>query len=441
MNILEKYRKYVIEFQEGNEAGLFFIDNQLSKYLESNQENQSEIEHILDYLYSTNKKFEIGYKTIKEKSRKWAKKLSENIDNSDEIEGEDYEVIKDFKDGFRFVSLKTEKAYKREGLLMSHCVASYFGRDDEIYSLRDKKNNPHATLSKSSQQIKGKGNGEIKPKYVEYVVSFLEELGIEVRDSEMKNLGYVNFEEHKSECRKEDLFRDKYFYKKDIDKLKNKNQLKFWRIFGLVDFKSNFNFSLRFDVQESIQSLSTNAGRDYSTNAGGYGSTNAGRYKSTNVGGDGSTNVGGDYSTNAGGDYSTNAGGYGSTNVGGRGSTNAGGYGSTNAGGDYSTNAGGYGSTNAGRYKSTNVGGDGSTNAGGDGSTIILKGVNAIGIAQNKSKIKGVIGSAFALPIYNKNNDIIDIISVFVDGKKIKANVFYCVKDEKLVEWHEGIFD
>ena len=37
---------------------------------------------------------------------------------------------------------------------MSHCVASYYGRDVEIYSLRDKKNLPHCTLEKDNQ-IKG----------------------------------------------------------------------------------------------------------------------------------------------------------------------------------------------------------------------------------------------------------------------------------------------
>ncbi len=453
---MKKYIQYVNEFQDNNKFGLYFIENQLEKHLETNEENQTEIEHILDYLYSTKKKFKIGYKTIKEKADKWSKKLQETKIKDDEKENKDYKIIKKWK-GFKMVKLVSEKSYKLEGKRMSHCVASYYGKDDEIYSLRDSKNNPHATLSRSSQQIKGKGNGKINPKYIKYVVEFLEELGIKVRDSEMENLGYVNFEEHKDECNKKDLFRNKYFYKENFNKLKNKNQLKFWNIFGLIKINYDFSFSLNFCVQECISNLktiiknsstnaggysSTNAGGYCSTNAGGDYSTNAGRYSSTNAGRDYSTNAGGYSSINAGRDYSTNAGGYSSTNAGRYSSTNAGGDSSTNAGGNSSTNAGGKSSTNAGGNCSTNAGGNCSTNAGGNCSTNILNGKNAIGIGNLNSKCKGVIGSAFALPVYDEaKQNIINMIAVVIDGKKIKENTFYCVKNGKLVEWYNGIFD
>ena len=113
---------------------------------------------------------------------------------------------------------------------MRHCVESYYGKDDEIYSLRDKKNNPHATFSKSSQQIKGKGNGNIHPKYVKYCVEFLEHVGISVRDSEMANLGYVNIEKVDDENAvfpKEYLFRDKYFSSDNTDKIIDKKGNKY----------------------------------------------------------------------------------------------------------------------------------------------------------------------------------------------------------------------
>jgi hypothetical protein len=149
-----------------------------------------------------------------------------------------------------------------------------------------------------------------------------------------------------------------------------------------------------------------------------------------------------DKKTKAGMDRSTKAGGDWSTNVGEDCSTNVGGDCSTNAGGDWSTNVGGDCSTNAGRDCSTNVGGDCSTNAGGDWSTIILNGKRAIGIGNLNSKCKGVIGSAFALPVYDKKKEnIIDMISVVVDGTKIKENTFYCVKDKKLIKWKEGIYN
>ena len=121
------------------------------------------------------------------------------------------------------VKLKGKNAFEREGYLMRHCVSSYYGKDTEVYSLRDKDNNPHATLEKD-QQIKGKGNGSINPKYVKYIVEFLEEIGMEVGDNEMKNLGYVNVEnvtEYK--FKKKDLFRDKYFFKENFEKLENIN--------------------------------------------------------------------------------------------------------------------------------------------------------------------------------------------------------------------------
>jgi hypothetical protein len=62
---------------------------------------------------------------------------------------------------------------------MSHCVASYYGRDTVIYSLRDSNNNPHCTIE-DGNQIKGKGNGSVDPKYIDYVVKFLEKLGMTV---------------------------------------------------------------------------------------------------------------------------------------------------------------------------------------------------------------------------------------------------------------------
>jgi hypothetical protein len=50
-----KYHKYIKEFHNNNQVEIDFIDNQLSKHLKDNQENQTEIETILDYLYSNPK--------------------------------------------------------------------------------------------------------------------------------------------------------------------------------------------------------------------------------------------------------------------------------------------------------------------------------------------------------------------------------------------------
>lgn len=175
---MNKYIQYVQEFQENNEKGISFINTILPKRLLENQEDQTEIEHILDYLYNNQKVdiSKIGYKTIKEKAEKWNKKL-QAIKVKDDSDG--IETILDFGDGFRFVKLISKDSYEKEGKMMSHCVASYYGRDVEIYSLRDSRNNPHCTIEKD-RQIKGKGNGKIDPKYIDYVVKFLEKMNIKV---------------------------------------------------------------------------------------------------------------------------------------------------------------------------------------------------------------------------------------------------------------------
>jgi hypothetical protein len=64
-----------------------------------------------------------------------------------EVRNKDWSVSLDFKDGFKFVKLKSKPAFEREGKLMSHCVSGYHGREGiEIHSLRDEKNNPHCTI-------------------------------------------------------------------------------------------------------------------------------------------------------------------------------------------------------------------------------------------------------------------------------------------------------
>ena len=105
---------------------------------------------------------------------------------------------------------------------------------------------PHCTMEKD-KQIKGKGNGDIHPKYVHYIVKFLEHVGMSVSDSEMKHLGYVNVSEAIS-CNPEiifpGLYNNKYFYKNNFCKIKNKNHFVLWDIFGLVSFDVNMNVKI-----------------------------------------------------------------------------------------------------------------------------------------------------------------------------------------------------
>lgn len=185
---MNKYIEYAKNFGN-NDNVINWCETTLENYLKIKTPNTEEVEHIIDYLTTEIKKISgMSYENAKKNAEKWNVKQQELGSKVSELK-EDTEVILDFKDGFKIVKLIGEKAYKREGYIMNHCVGSYYGNGKEIYSLRDKNNIPHCTLEKD-QQIKGKGNGDITTKYVDYIVQFLEHTGMKVRDSEMEHLGY-----------------------------------------------------------------------------------------------------------------------------------------------------------------------------------------------------------------------------------------------------------
>lgn len=189
-----------------NEKTKNWINVNLNNYLnkKNNNEDQTEIEHIIDYLNSDDAPKRIKYMSYDEAkagATKWTEKLRKKAGNIVETE-DSVELFMDFFDeGFKIVVLKDKSAYEREGNLMRHCVSSYYGSSDSnIYSLRDSNNNPHCTIEVTKRdgeihQIKGKGNGPIHPKYIKYVLAFLEKKNIPVRDSELSNLGYTYFEQ------------------------------------------------------------------------------------------------------------------------------------------------------------------------------------------------------------------------------------------------------
>ena len=221
-----------------------WLKTTFKNYSEKNPVPTEEIEHILDYFVSESPKIsKMSYEEAKNNTEKWNKTLQKKGEHIKETP-EDIEIILDFKDGFKMVKLIGKNAFKREGFLMRHCAGSYFDKTDELYSLRDEDNLPHATLSKSSQQIKGKGNGDIHPKYINYVVQFLEYLKIPVRDEEMKHLGYLNFDKVKT-----DLHPDTKFFRK-IYLPKNEK---------LIDKKGNEYMSLDLlDIKPLIEDDETN---------------------------------------------------------------------------------------------------------------------------------------------------------------------------------------
>jgi len=179
-----------------------WINTALKAYLKRHPEDQGEIEHILDFMASDaapKRLQKMSYVQAQAGAAKWVKALAKkgkDIDDTNQIE-----VIKRYKNGFRLVRLAGKEAFDREGKLMAHCVASYFDKESEIYSLRDEKNQPHCTIEVQREnsrvnQIKGKGNGSINPKYIKTVLSVLKHFNMDVRESEMSNLGYVKLEDY-----------------------------------------------------------------------------------------------------------------------------------------------------------------------------------------------------------------------------------------------------
>jgi hypothetical protein len=200
---LEQFLNY--NNASGNPEVKWWIDNTLKAALKrdiARPQNVSEVEHILDFLLSDKapKRLQkMSYDQAKESARKWTEALQKKGQNIVETEDDVEIILRSKKSGFRYVKLVGENAFKREGAIMRHCVASYFGNSEvEVYSLRDENNEPHATIeitkTGSVNQIKGKGNGSIHPKYISYILKILKYHKMEVRDSEMENLGYITFD-------------------------------------------------------------------------------------------------------------------------------------------------------------------------------------------------------------------------------------------------------
>ena len=85
---MQKYLTYIREFHEDNKNGIFFINTLLPKHLKENAEDQTEVETILDYLYS-HRDLDISkmsYKLLNERKDKWHKKLQSVATKDNEVE-------------------------------------------------------------------------------------------------------------------------------------------------------------------------------------------------------------------------------------------------------------------------------------------------------------------------------------------------------------------
>lgn len=200
MNIIEQ----LIPQAEGNQEIIDFINTQIAARIKKGKNVPlGEAEHILDYLKSPQapkKLRKASYKDMKRKSEEWLESLKKKGQGVIETE-KDVKIIKTYENGYRFVRLKSKNAFEREGNLMGHCVASYHNKKGvSIYSLRDSTNVPHCTIEVVEeggqiQQIKGKGNGPIHPRYIEFVLDICKQVGKEIRESEFRYLGYTKLPE------------------------------------------------------------------------------------------------------------------------------------------------------------------------------------------------------------------------------------------------------
>lgn len=186
-----------------------WIDSNYKNYLKKNPPLENQIyDHLLDWLNSPEaesylKRLDrVSVKTAIELSNRWTelinkrneKKLKEKTDLSN------LDVIYKFNDGYFIARLRDEQSYLREGVLMGHCVGSYYGtKYNEIYSLRDKNNNPHCTIEFDTEekkicQIKGKANLEVVKKYHKYVAEFLNQLDFnKIYSYDIKNISSIYF--------------------------------------------------------------------------------------------------------------------------------------------------------------------------------------------------------------------------------------------------------
>ena len=155
-----------------------------------------ELLHYADFLNtlpSTKDLTRMSFTDFSKKITEWEHSFKQNNTEEDGI----HTVFK-IKD-YTWVEVTGRNSLKREGSLMNHCVGGYFEKvqngTTKIYSLRDAANKPHVTVEfntrfKEIRQLKGNSNKPINPKYLPYVIPFLNELNF--KEVNGRDLSYNN---------------------------------------------------------------------------------------------------------------------------------------------------------------------------------------------------------------------------------------------------------
>jgi hypothetical protein len=197
----------------------------IMKFIGFNTHHIDFLKHVIDYFEQLDdtelkKIYKQPYEIIINKVKEWDEYLASQMGKEQEKleEGKDVQTLMTFPDGYRFVKLLSKKAYDVEGKQMGHCAASYSDRTDSIlYSLKDKKNESHATIQyllkqeepedgvynvdrddnltrKGITQIKGKENAAPIKKYWPYIRKFIESNKFIVL-ADGDNIGYVEYDD------------------------------------------------------------------------------------------------------------------------------------------------------------------------------------------------------------------------------------------------------
>ena len=196
-----------------------------------------------------------------------------------------------------------------------------------------------------------------------------------------------------------------------------------------------------------------NAGYKGAANAGDYGAAQAGDYGAAQAGDYGAAQAGykgaaqaGDYgaaqagykgAARAGDCGAAQAGNYGAAQAGNYGAAQAGNYGAAQAGNCGAAQAGDYGAAQAGNYGAAQAGNCGAAQAGDYGAA--NAGDYGAAIVSNSGRVKGGYGCVLIARNIEYSEDtkrceVTDWACAIVDGKDIKPDTWYRLKDGKLVE-------
>src|SRR5271157_3843569 len=132
-----------------NDEILEWLKTSAKKSLAANRVDIYALEHVVDWLKSDaapQRLRRLSVETAVQKSAEWTAKNKKRgaalVDKDTDIE-----TFLEVGLGYKIVKLLTKNAFLREGTFMSHCLGGYNPSPDmSIFSLRDEKNNPHATF-------------------------------------------------------------------------------------------------------------------------------------------------------------------------------------------------------------------------------------------------------------------------------------------------------